>query len=172
MQIRPVSRDLRLIHLKPLQKLHPKVGSASLGCCYPLLIKPEEKIWIFMEGPRAKVQCSPAAGLPSSPSCKHRSSSMGCCNPSRGIFSWGSRCLIQPYATTLGSAARKARNSQPHASKPVSKPVPALQRHSPASKQPRGPLGHALSFGDVSMPETWFPGPRKISPRKIVSSEN
>lgn len=67
------------------------------------------------------------------------------------------------------AARRKARISQPHANKPVSKPLPALQRHIPVSTQPPGALGCFCVLGGGMAPcqKLVFQARRRTLPERL-----
>lgn len=87
----------------------------------------------------------------------------GVLQPIRGNFLVGFR-LLHP-----APAGRSRIHTQ---GAHTNDPVPAIPGHGPAPRRPRAPLGRAGFAGHGSVPETCFPGPGKIFPRKIVSAEN
>lgn len=67
------------------------------------------------------------------------------------------------------AARRKARISQPHANKPVPKPLPTLQRHIPVSTQPPGALGCFCVLGGGMAPcqKLVFQARRRTLPERL-----
>lgn len=134
----------------------PKVGSASLDCGCPLYKDRGKDLYFY------STTLSQTAVPRSSPGHRHCSSSTGCCNPCGGIFSWGSGCLSQPQPGDPELTHKE----------PTHDSVPAVPGHGPAPRRPRAPPGRAGCAGHGSMPELCFPGPGRISLRKIVSAGN